>query len=103
MLQIGTIKRMSNTKLTIYFEGAELQALDGHTVAEALLAHGISEFGTNHKGDPRGPFCLMGLCGQCFVNIDDRINVKACSCQVTPLMHISRQHDGHLSERPDEG
>lgn len=92
---------MSNTNLIIYFEGAELQASDDHTVAEALLANGIKEFGTNHKGDSRGPFCLMGLCGQCFVKIGERINVKACSCQVTPYMKIYRQHDGHLSERKD--
>lgn len=94
---------MNNTKLTIYFEGAELQALNDQTVAEALLAHGISEFGTNHKGDPRGPFCLMGLCGQCFVKTDDQINVKACSCQVRPQMNIYQQHDGQLAERKHEG
>lgn len=94
---------MSTKTLTIYFEGNELQALDDQTIAEALLAHGITEFGTNHKGDPRGPFCLMGLCGQCLVTIDDQINVKACSCQVRPHMSICRQQDGQLQGRKDEG
>ena len=94
---------MNSPKLTIYFEGVELQVSENQSVAEALLAQGISEFGTNHKGDPRGPFCLMGLCGQCLVTIDDQINVRACSCQVTPSMNIYRQHDGQLAKRKDEG
>jgi predicted molibdopterin-dependent oxidoreductase YjgC len=93
---------MSNSKLTIYLDGKELEASAGQTVAEALLAHGITVFGTNHKGYPRGPFCLMGLCGQCLVQIEDQINVKACGCRIVPEMNIYRQHDNKITSRDDE-
>lgn len=93
---------MSNPKLNIYLEDTELEALEGQTVAEALLSKGFTTFGTNHKGYHRGPFCLMGLCGQCLVKIGDKINARACTCTVLPGMKIYRQHDEGLSKRNDE-
>ncbi|MCB2215750.1 MAG: (2Fe-2S)-binding protein [Desulfobulbaceae bacterium] len=93
---------MGNKKVTLFFEGNQIQASEGQTIAEALLLNGVKEFGRNHKGYSRGPFCLMGICGQCFVKVDDQINVKTCAFRVSPEMKIYRQHDDELSERDNE-
>lgn len=69
--------------LQIYYEGLEIQAYLGETVAGALLAAGIrtmrhAEIG----GDPRGLFCGMGVCFDCRMMIDGQSNVRAC---ITPV------------------
>jgi predicted molibdopterin-dependent oxidoreductase YjgC len=42
-------------------------------------------------GAPRGPFCLMGVCFECLVEIDGRSNCCACMTQVAPGMRIVTQ------------
>ncbi len=51
----------------------------GQSIAEALLAHGITELRKTVKDQGRGVFCNMGLCGECRVVIDGLPNY--CSCQ----------------------
>ncbi|MFV2092638.1 MAG: (2Fe-2S)-binding protein, partial [Hyphomicrobiales bacterium] len=51
-----------------HFEGRELQAREGITLAAALLANGETNFRESvTSGAPRGPFCLMGACFECLV------------------------------------
>ena len=45
------------------FDGQILPAYEGETVAAALLAAGRRVFRrTARRGEPRGPFCGMGIC-----------------------------------------
>lgn len=46
-----------------------IQAWAGETLATALLAHGITIFNRTASGKPRGPFCNMGTCFECQVQI----------------------------------
>ena len=75
--------------LQFYFEGLEIGAYQGETVAGALLAAGIrtlrhAEIG----GDPRGLFCGMGVCFECRMMIDGQPNVRACMTPVRQGMHV---------------
>ncbi|QAA76482.1 MAG: Oxidoreductase [Candidatus Bipolaricaulis sibiricus] len=70
------------------FEGRELLAYSGETIAAALFAAGIRTFGHHPKdGAPQGIFCANGQCAQCLV-IADGVPVKACMTPVQPGMRI---------------
>ena len=47
------------------FDGAEIEALPGETVAAALAAADIVTLRQARSGAPRGPFCGMGACFDC--------------------------------------
>ena len=73
-----------------HFEGRELTAYPGETVAGALLAAGVRTLRRAEQGgDGRGLFCGMGICFECRMVIDGLPNRRACMTQVTPGMRIS--------------
>lgn len=75
--------------LYIYFEGLEIGAFEGESVAAALLAAGIRTLrNAEPGGDPRGLFCGMGVCFECRMMIDGRPNIRACMTPVHPGMHV---------------
>jgi len=74
------------------FEGRQMQALKGTSVAAALLANGEINFrDAVVSGTPRGPFCMMGACFECQVVIDGKPGRQACMTQVTQDMEVHRQ------------
>lgn len=77
-------REISSTGATLRFrfDGTEVEARPGDTVAAALLAAGVTVFRqTPVSGAPRGPFCMMGACFECLVEIDG-ITRQACMVQV---------------------
>ena len=60
------------------FDGAEVEALPGETLAAALSAAGILAFRRTAKGSPRGLYCGMGACFDCLVTVDGKANQRAC-------------------------
>jgi len=76
----------------VEFEGEELLAHQGDTVAAALLAGNRWQFRTTPvSGAPRGPFCMMGVCFECLVEIDGVANRQACMIEACDGMRIKRQ------------
>ena len=76
--------------VAIVVDGVAIDAREGDTVAVALLAAGIVAFRTTPAGGvPRGPFCLMGTCFDCAVEIDGRPNQQACVTRVATGMRIA--------------
>ncbi|MCC6718264.1 MAG: (2Fe-2S)-binding protein [Acetobacteraceae bacterium] len=75
------------------FEGQPLEAKAGDSVAAALLAAGITQFRTTPAtGAPRGPWCLMGVCFDCLVDIDGQANRQACQVTVAEGMAVRRMY-----------
>lgn len=65
--------------VTLSVDGEALAARAGDTVAAALLAAGQLTFRqTAVSGSDRGPFCMMGACFDCLVEIDGEPNRQAC-------------------------
>lgn len=61
------------------FEGQVVDFADGDSVAAALLAHGVAVFRESAvSGAARGPWCLMGVCFDCLVEIDGVGSRQAC-------------------------
>ncbi|MFJ2240513.1 (2Fe-2S)-binding protein [Streptomyces sp. NPDC087859] len=82
---------------TVTFDGREIEALPGQTVAAALWAAGVTSWRTTRaEGRPRGVFCGIGVCFDCLVTVNDRPNRRACLVPVRPGDAIRTQEGtGH--------
>ncbi|MFF4211933.1 (2Fe-2S)-binding protein [Streptomyces sp. NPDC001796] len=70
---------------TVTFDGREIEALPGQTVAAVLWAAGVTSWRTTRReGRPRGVFCGIGVCFECLVRVNDRPNQRACLVPVRP-------------------
>lgn len=91
------LKRLHETnvrkKVTIDFEGNLLEVPAGETVASAILAAGTDYTRTSAlSGVHRAPYCQMGVCFECLMEIDGVPNRQACMIEVRDGMKVSRQY-----------
>ncbi|WP_424811932.1 (2Fe-2S)-binding protein [Roseococcus sp. YIM B11640] len=87
-------RRTGPTDCTIRWNEQEIPARAGEPLAAALLAAGVAGFRqTAVTGAGRGPFCLMGACFDCLVELDGVPNKQACMVSVTPGIS-ARSQDG---------
>ena len=79
-------------RVTITFEGEQLDVPAGETVIAAVMAAGA---GYNRissiSGVHRAPYCQMGICFECLMEIDGVPNRQACMIQVSDGMVVNRQ------------
>lgn len=88
---LGSDPRRGDIRIT--FEGRQLLALDGETIAATLRAYGIAVNRTMPEtGSPRGVFCSVGRCPDCMMTIDGVLNVRACVARVRDGMVVETQH-----------
>lgn len=79
--------------ITIEFEGNALEVCAGETVAAAILAAGAEYTRTTAiSGAHRSPYCQMGICFECLMEIDGVPNRQACMVQVQEGMKVNRQY-----------
>lgn len=87
-----SVFRKQTGHVTIYFEGEPVRVDAGMTVAAAVLQTGADA--TRHtavKLEPRAPYCHMGVCFECLMEIDGVPNQQACMIQVREGMTVRRQ------------
>ncbi len=78
--------------VTVTIDGRSVRVPAGETVAAAALIHGLQPFRTSAvSGTPRAPYCMMGACFDCLVEIDGTPNRQACQVRVAEGMAIRRQ------------
>jgi len=76
----------------IEVNGKMVTAFPGETIATVLLAAGWQMFRHSAlSGEPRGPFCGMGLCFDCLVTVNGQPNVRACVTYAQPGDTVERQ------------
>ncbi len=78
--------------LTVVVEDRPIAAQADETVASVLLR----VFGTDYRthavgGEPRAPYCLMGVCFECLAEVDGVPNRQGCLVPVREGMRIARQ------------
>ena len=74
------------------FDGRSITAGVGETLATALLAAGVETFRESVVGgEPRAPYCLMGICFECLLTIDGIQNRQSCLIEVREGMVVSSQ------------
>ncbi len=75
--------------IAIEIDGKPAAAAPGDSVAAAMFAAGISTFRRAPvDGGPRGPWCAMGVCFECLVEIDGEPNRQACMTPVRDGLRI---------------
>lgn len=82
--------------VSIVVDGQSLEVPAGISVAAAVLGHahegpGVRPCAHNSvDGSGRAPYCLMGVCFECLMEIDGVPNVQACLVPVAEGMVIRR-------------
>jgi sarcosine oxidase subunit alpha len=85
------------SSIKIEFDGTVIEALEGEMVASALMAAGIINFRDAPVSiTPRGPYCMMGVCFECLVEIDGVGHQQACLVPVRGGMSIKREKSKRL-------
>ena len=78
--------------VNIQIDGKATRAREGDSVAAALLAAGLRSCRTTPISEkPRAPFCMMGVCHECLVEINGVPNRQSCQITVQEGMQIRRQ------------
>ena len=78
--------------VTVTINGSRFAAPRGCTAAAAVLLAGDLPTRTNPVGnEPRAPYCMMGVCFECLMEIDGVPNQQACLVPVAEGMRINRQ------------
>lgn len=82
----------------VIFEGESLEVPAGISVAAAVLGHRHADHTCRHPVDGtfRAPYCLMGVCFECLMEINGEPDIQACLVPVEEGMIIKRQM--HLVE-----
>jgi len=91
----GKGMRLTSPRITVAaspirftFDGQEIEALPGESIAAALSAAGILAFRETAKGAPRGLWCGMGACWDCIVTVDGRAGQRACLVKAEAGMRV---------------
>ncbi|MCB8888290.1 FAD-dependent oxidoreductase [Vreelandella malpeensis] len=64
--------------ITFTFEGEHIKALEGQSLASALVGAGHLSQREGRQGGLHGHYCGMGACFECLVNVDGHHGVRAC-------------------------
>jgi len=83
--------------VAIMVDGRTLTVEEGEPIAAVLLREPpFTARTTPVSGAPRAPFCMMGACFECLVEIDGTTSVRSCLARARAGMVICRQ-----ARRPD--
>lgn len=78
--------------LCLDFEGRPIAARAGDSVAAALLAAGVLDFHASAvSGAARAPYCMMGICFDCVLEIDGIGGRQACLTPAVDGMRVRRE------------
>jgi len=82
------------------FDGRDLTAEPGQSIAAALLAAGIRSWRTTRVGGrPRGLFCGIGICFDCLVTVNGTASRRACLTEVGGGDRVEHQEGaGHADD-----
>lgn len=94
-LKKAAFKRLPSRQqnsITVYVDGQPIKMQPYDTAAAAVLASELHYSRTTPiSGSARAPYCMMGICFECLLEIDGLQNVQGCMTQVKDGMQIQRQ------------
>ena len=80
-------------------DGQAVSVPAGISVAAALLyLDAVPTRRSPLSGSPRAPYCMMGVCFDCLMEIDGQANQQACQVIVSMDMRLRRQNAVYDSE-----
>lgn len=87
-----TLYETTEATVTVEIDGKSRRVPGGMSVAAATLVHGVGYCRTTPVSQaPRAPYCMMGVCFECLMEIDGVANRQACMIVVADGMTIRRQ------------
>jgi len=87
-------------RVPVHFAGETLMLPEGANLAAALLGAGVRVLRhTPVSGAPRAPYCMMGACFDCLIEVEGVVR-QACMMQVAEGLEISRPHEGGTHDTP---
>lgn len=79
-------------QVDIELDGARVSVPAGVSIAAALLyLDSLPLRRSPISGAARAPFCMMGICFECLVEVDGVRDQRACQLTVRPGMRLRRQ------------
>ena len=82
-----------STPFTFKFDGRDVPAFPGDTIASAIAASGTKVFSRSFKYHrPRGLLCCSGHCPNCMVSVGNEPNVRACREPAAPGLQVTHQN-----------
>ena len=79
--------------LTLTIDGQRVTASPDETVASVLLRQDSPVArSTPVHGNPRAPYCMMGVCFDCLATVDGVASTQTCLVAVRDGMTVERQH-----------
>ncbi len=79
-------------QVTLTIDGEAVTVPAGLSVAAALFQTGLMPMRTTPvSGAARAPYCMMGVCFDCLVEIDGIPNRQACMEEVRGGMRVAHQ------------
>lgn len=88
---LKSLARHDGATVKIYVDDAPHRVPHDMNVAAALLFAGVTACRTTPvTGAERAPFCMMGVCFDCLVEIDGVPNRQGCMTPVRDGMHVRR-------------
>ena len=90
--------------VSIDFEGTRLDVPAGITVAAVVTGYTGETYIRRSpvSGDKRAPYCFMGVCHECLIEIDGVPDQQACIIEVKDGMRIKRQTGLPQVLKPDK-
>ena len=70
--------RQQDDTVTIYIDDQPFRATAGEPVVNVLLNEGFNSVHTAPNGQSRGPYCMMGVCFDCMIMLQDGRVEQAC-------------------------
>lgn len=78
--------------VTLTIDGEPCSVPTHASVAAALLQRGSIARTTATSGSARAPYCMMGVCFDCLVEIDGVPDCQACMTEAEDGMTVRSQH-----------
>jgi predicted molibdopterin-dependent oxidoreductase YjgC len=80
-----TTRAQPTRTFTFTFDGRQIEAEAGQSVAAALIGAGVRAWRrTRISSQPRGVFCGIGVCFDCLVTVNGSPSRRACLVEVQP-------------------
>ena len=90
--------------VNLVFEETTIQANPGDSVAAAILAAGHASTRTTPvSGRRRGPYCMMGICFECLLEIDGIPNRQGCMVTAEDGMTVRRMAGARSARKSTVG
>lgn len=82
--------KLDESQISVTFNGTCYSAIEGDSIASALLANDVRTIRRTRQGDEaRGVYCGIGHCYECRLVVDGTPSVRACITLATDGMILS--------------